>query len=189
MFGRMSIGKRILFILGGALVVMQFFQIDRSNPPSKDPLAGPEQVKAVLERACYDCHSNETRWPWYAYVAPMSWLVGDHVTEGRSELNFSDWRAMSAKDRAEMREEVYEEAAEGNMPPSDYLLLHSDAALSADDLAILRDWSQAKLSDEPKISPAPQMRQAAEQNDVKNADTENGASGSEHGEEADESGH
>ncbi len=185
---RFSLGKRILIVLGVVIVVMQFFQIDRSNPPSKDPLAGPAQVKAVLERACYDCHSNETRWPWYAYVAPMSWLVGDHVTEGRRELNFSEWRAMSAGDRAEMREEIYEEAAEGNMPPSDYLLLHSDAALSAEDLAILREWSAASYGDEPKISPAPQLRQAAEQNESESVNTENGASGSEHEEEG-ESGH
>ncbi len=186
---RFSLGKRILIILGVAIVVMQFFQIDRSNPPATAPLAGPAPVKAVLERACYDCHSNETRWPWYAYVAPMSWLVGDHVTHGRSELNFSEWRNLSAEDRAEMREEIYEEAAEGEMPPSDYLLLHSDAALSAEDLSTLRDWSAASYGDEAKVSPAPQLRQAAEQNESKNANRENGASGSEHEEEAGESGH
>jgi len=97
------------------------------NPPvtREAPWASPE-TRSLAVRACYDCHSNETTWPWYAYVAPASWLVERDVSVGRAHLNFSEW------DRAqEHAEDAAEQLLEGEMPPAIYTLLHGDAVLDA----------------------------------------------------------
>ena len=101
---------------------------------------GPEEVKAILKRSCYDCHSNETEWPWYSHLAPVSWLLADHVEEGREHLSFSDWEPL--KDMAWVRSRIYNMAEAGQMPLESYLLLHSKAKLSEDDLAVLKKWAE-----------------------------------------------
>ena len=73
------------------LLIAQFITVQRTNPPLKEDLAAPPHIKTLLRRACYDCHSNETRWPWYTYIAPVSWLILHDVERGRQELNFSEW--------------------------------------------------------------------------------------------------
>jgi hypothetical protein len=73
------------------LVVIQFIRIDSTNPPVDGDILTSTVVKSVLRRACYDCHSNETAWPWYSLIAPISWLLAWDVREGRDELNFSMW--------------------------------------------------------------------------------------------------
>jgi len=142
--------KKRLKILGGvlaaAVVGIQLWPVDRSNPPVEADLDAPDEVKAILKRACYDCHSNETRWPWYSYVAPISWRVADHVHEGRRELNFSKWGTYPAGRRHKKRQEIWEEVYEGKMPLSDYLWMHGDAFVSDPDKAVLAKWCQA---DEP----------------------------------------
>lgn len=120
-------------------MAMQLVPVDRSNPPVITDLEAPIEVKSLLQRSCYDCHSNQVNWPWYSYVAPVSWLVAHDVSEGRAELNFSEWNQY-AQDR-EMREEIYEEVAEGEMPMKIYLLTHPDAAVSESELAFLRQWA------------------------------------------------
>jgi hypothetical protein len=136
-------------VLGLAIVFagMQFFRPDRTNPPV-DPSqsiqamgAVPPAVDTVLRRSCYDCHSSETRWPWYSAVAPMAWGVADHVSEGRAELNFSGWGAYPAKKRAGLLEKICGEVREGKMPLKQYLWLHRDAALSEADWKSVCDWS------------------------------------------------
>lgn len=124
-----------------AALAIQLVPVDRSNPPVTGELDAPADVKAVLRRACYDCHSHETDWPWYAYVAPLSWRVASHVHEGRRELNFSEWAGYPAGRRAKKREQVWDEVREGSMPLGDYLWLHPDAALSDADRAVLRRWA------------------------------------------------
>ncbi|MBT8208114.1 MAG: heme-binding domain-containing protein [Acidimicrobiia bacterium] len=136
--------RRPLTILFGVLIVgfvaIQFVPVDRSNPPVTMDVAAPAEVRSVLRQSCYDCHSNESNWPWYSYVAPVSWLVAKDVREGREHLNFSTWDLQSASERAEIAEEVYEEAADGEMPLPIYLTMHADARLAPDDLRVLRDW-------------------------------------------------
>lgn len=107
----------------------------RSNPPVlQEPEWDRPSTRALVARACFDCHSNETRWPWYSQVAPMSWLVRRHVEEGRGELNFSEWNR--AKQEAG---EAAEAVSEGEMPLASYLLLHPSARLSTDEQqAIIR---------------------------------------------------
>ncbi|MGK7311036.1 MAG: heme-binding domain-containing protein, partial [Candidatus Longimicrobiales bacterium M2_2A_002] len=97
----------------------------------------------VLEGACYDCHSFQTDWPWYAYVAPAKWLVRDHVAEGRSELNFTAWNRLSLEDRPHKLEEIAEEVEEEHMPLRGYLILHPEARLTDADRELLVEWALA----------------------------------------------
>ena len=123
------------------LVIAQAFRIDTTNPPIQQDVAAPPAVAAVLRRACYDCHSNETVWPWYSQVAPISWLLERDVRQGREELNFSVWNTYEAKKRAKKLQETAEEVAEGEMPPWLYVVAHPDAALSQADVELLRAWA------------------------------------------------
>jgi hypothetical protein len=140
MIKKIGIGLVVLF------VVIQFFRIDKTNPeviPENDFIAitnPPENVANSLKTTCYDCHSNESKYPWYSNVAPVSWWVKDHINEGRDELNFSEWGTFSEKRKAKKIEEVVEEVEEGEMPLPPYLITHSDAKLSETQTKELIDW-------------------------------------------------
>lgn len=124
------------------LVVIQIFRVDSTNPPAEGEMPTSTEVKAVLRRACYDCHSNETAWPWYSQIAPVSWLVAWDVREGRDELNFSTWSRYDAQKRAKKLKESWEQIAEGAMPPWYYLLVHPEARLSAVECVLLHQWTE-----------------------------------------------
>ena len=141
----MTLPRRLLLGAAGLLMAIQFVPIDRENPPVVAEIAAPAEVTAILERSCYDCHSNETRWPWYSRVAPASWLLAHDVEEGRERLNFSTWGRLPAHERAEEMEEIWEEVEEGEMPLWFYLPLHPEARLSADDRDVLERWSKTGI--------------------------------------------
>ena len=122
------------------LAALQLVPVQRSNPPVAFDLPSPPPVKAILTRSCYDCHSHETDWPWYASVAPASWMVAYDVAEARSELNFSTWKSYRPDKRARLLEDVLEEVDEGSMPPWSYRLLHPRARLSDSERETLRRW-------------------------------------------------
>ncbi len=128
-----------------ALIVIQFFPVDRSNPPVQGDIGAPADVQAILRRSCYDCHSNEARWPWYGYVAPASFLVEHDIEEGREHLNFSVWNTYPEKRRLHKLEEILEETEEGAMPPGNYVFMHGDAELSQSDIAAIRAWITPQL--------------------------------------------
>lgn len=109
-------------------IVIQFLPVrPRTNPPvSQEPAWNSPETRALMERACYDCHSNETKWPAYAYVAPVSWLIVGEVNHGRHELNFSQWHSGENEEGAETVEAILE----NEMPPRQYLLLHPEAHLN-----------------------------------------------------------
>jgi hypothetical protein len=132
------------FILVAAVVLVgiQFIPMDQTNPPVLAEVEASANVKRVIERSCYDCHSNETRWPWYSQVAPLSWLITSDVNEGREHLNFSTWGRLSTEDRVEKMEEIGEEVEEWEMPLWFYLPLHPEARLSAKDRDLLLEWSR-----------------------------------------------
>ena len=136
--------KYILFALGAIFFAMQLISVDRSNPPVTSDLDAPVEVKAILKRSCYDCHSNEVNWPWYSYIAPVSWLVAHDVKEGREELNFSEWSKHSGD--LKMKEEIIEEIAEGEMPLPFYLITHPKASVSKQELAVLKQWAGLSTS-------------------------------------------
>lgn len=125
------------------LIVGQFIPVSRTNPPVESDVQAPADVKQILRRACYDCHSNETVWPWYSRVAPASWLVARDVNEGREHLNFSTWGRLSAADRSEAFEHIEHEVAEGAMPLPIYLPAHPEARLTDQDKAALETWARA----------------------------------------------
>lgn len=101
----------------------------------------PAEVMSVLDRACMDCHSNRTDWPWYSNVAPASWFVADHVEHGRRELNFSAWAGYDREHAEHLLADVCQEVKAGKMPLGSYVLLHPEAKLSPSDVRTLCDWS------------------------------------------------
>lgn len=127
--------------LGVVFVGIQFVPVERSNPPVDGDTPAPPEVRAVLRKACYDCHSNETVWPWYSRIAPASWLIAKDVREGRRAMNFSLWNRMRQSRRAELAEHCWEEVAEGAMPPWFYMLPRPNSRLTEADKSALRAWA------------------------------------------------
>jgi hypothetical protein len=133
-------GKWALIVVVGLVIAIQFvpYGRDHVNPGVVvEPAWDSPATRELAVRACYDCHSNETVWPWYSNVAPVSWLVQQHVTEGREELNFSEWR------RSQEGDEAAETILEGSMPLRSYLLTHPSARLNAVELGALVDGLDA----------------------------------------------
>jgi hypothetical protein len=132
-----------LLLVVAAFLAIQLVPVERTNPPVETEVPAPPEVRAVLRRACYDCHSHETRWPWYSRVAPASWLIGHDVREGREELNFSTWNRLASKKQVKAMQESWEEVEEGEMPPWFYLPPHPEARLSPEDREVLRAWARS----------------------------------------------
>jgi hypothetical protein len=127
-----------------ALVAIQLVPVSRTNPPERGPIETPADVRVVLERSCYDCHSNQTAWPWYSRVAPASWLVARDVNRARDELNFSEWAGYSESRRDEKLEDLEEVIDEREMPLPIYLRLHSEARLSDVERGLLISWARGQ---------------------------------------------
>jgi heme-binding protein len=141
-----NVGAIALLGIAGGLLLPQFVRVQRTNPPATGDVSAPPRIEATLRRACYDCHSNETRWPWSSRVAPISWLVVHDVELGRQEINFSEWgeyypatrrRKLQWTDRA-LRQEA--------MPPWAYRMVHPDARLTEEDRAALERWINREIS-------------------------------------------
>ena len=139
----------------GLIAGIQLIRPARTNPPI-DPSRAlvaiapvPTQVEGILQRACYDCHSDLTRWPWYSNVAPVSWLVIDDVNEGRRQVNFSEWLRRDTKNASEYTRERFQaicrQVQTRNMPPSSYLLVHRAARLTWGDIETICQWTKAGL--------------------------------------------
>lgn len=137
----MRIVKLVVLAIIVFLIVAQFFRIDKTNPPVETEINLPSPVKEAITRSCYQCHSNETVWPWYSNVAPASWLVAHDVHKGRRELNFSVWGSYVPARRLKKLHEITKEIADGDMPPVYYVYpMHMDARLSAEDRQAINDW-------------------------------------------------
>jgi hypothetical protein len=139
--------RRVILVLVVLCAAAQFVRPARTNPPV-DPVQTLEAVAQVpatlgpvLRRSCYDCHSNETRWPWYTEVVPMSWGVANHVREGRAAMNFSEWGRYPARKRTALLEKLCDQVREGKMPLPNYLWIHRDARLSENEWKAVCDWS------------------------------------------------
>ncbi|MCA2004353.1 MAG: heme-binding domain-containing protein [Ignavibacterium sp.] len=132
--------KKVLIALVIILVGIQFIPVERTNPPVTQEINAPEQVKSILKKACYDCHSNETNWAWYTKIAPSSFLASKDVKDGREHLNFSEWDKVGNK-VAKVKEEIWEEVRDEKMPPWQYRIMHSEAKLTDEEKNILRNWA------------------------------------------------
>ena len=119
--------RYVLIGFGVLFVAIQFIPVERTNPPVSGLVDAPEDVLTTLRRSCWDCHSNETEWPWYAYVAPMSLRVSQHVWMGREHVNFTEWDGYDAEERDEAYEDIAKVIDRGSMPLRDYLLVHRNA--------------------------------------------------------------
>lgn len=144
---RMGKAKRVAVWIAGALgvafIVIQFIPVAAmENPPERPPWPEPPEVVAIAKRACYDCHSNEVRWPWYSKLAPASWLVARDVIEGRKSLNVSEWPE-DEEERQFERETIRDVIVDGSMPPWFYLPLHPEAKLTEQDIQVIEKWVEA----------------------------------------------
>jgi hypothetical protein len=131
MIKRLSIIIGLLILVSvGCLLLAQLVPYGRrhTNPPvANEPQWDSPQTRELARVACFDCHSNETVWPWYTNVAPFSWLIQRDVDEGRQHLNFSEWKGLTARRLSEIPEVIQE----GSMPPLQYTIIHPDAVLSS----------------------------------------------------------
>ncbi len=151
--------KKVKVALVAALLVfvaLQFTNPARTNPPVVNDLAAtnapPAEITALLRAACYDCHSSETKWPWYARLAPSSWLVVSDVNEGREHLDFSDWPREPER-VAKKLDRINEELDYKEMPPKKYTLLHPEARLTEAQRKAIMDW--ADVAGKKTEAPAP----------------------------------
>lgn len=137
----------VLFVL--AFVGVQVIRPERTNPPVdasrtiKSQMQVPPHISSMLERACRDCHSHETHWPWYSNIAPLSWLLVDDVNAAREDMNLSDWAQYPADEAAEILEDACKQARQRRMPLSNYVLLHPDAKLSDQEIAAFCAWTES----------------------------------------------
>lgn len=140
--------KTIGLLLVAVIILMQLIPSGRPDvvaDNANDLLLNntvSDSISDMLRNSCYDCHSNETVYPWYAYVAPVSWLVSRDVREGRHHLNFSNWESLSDDDKIELLDDMGDEVGEGEMPMIIYPLTHPKAKLSEDDRAAFVGWAE-----------------------------------------------
>ncbi|WPO82114.1 heme-binding domain-containing protein [Chryseobacterium sp. JJR-5R] len=151
--------KKILTVILVAFIIIQFFPIDKKNPaptPGMDFIKiknTPPEVAAIINRSCYDCHSNETRYPWYSNIAPSSWILKNHIDEGRKELNFSTFAVYEPKIQAHKLQECIEMVEKKEMPLESYFIGHQDAKLTDAQRKVLTDYfKREKQETERKMS-------------------------------------
>jgi len=141
--------KRVVFALALLLILIQLLPVDTSNPtvqPANSIYmveAVPENVRVIFDSSCSNCHSNQTRWPWYSHLAPLSWIVAHDVHRGRSLMNFSVWGSYTQKKRDEKLEDICDQLMNGDMPDGKYLLVHRTARLSDEQKESVCRWTQA----------------------------------------------
>jgi hypothetical protein len=138
--------KWAAIVVVAGFVLLQLTNPAHTNPPVVHDLAAssppPPEIATLLHAACYDCHSYETKWPWYSRIAPASWLVTSDVVEGRENFNFSEWPQDPTK-AAKKFERINEMLDYREMPPKKYTLLHADARLTEDQRKAIMDWTAA----------------------------------------------
>lgn len=136
--------KFFLVIIILAFIGIQFVEVEKSNPQVNANIKAPDKVKNILRDACYDCHSNETVWPWYSKVAPVSWILVDHVNEGRRHLNFSDWEKLYDSKKSELKKKIWDEINHDKMPLKMYTYLHSKSKLDIFRKKTIKEWATKK---------------------------------------------
>lgn len=137
-----------LAIVLAALIIIQFFRPEKNF--SKENMGDdivfhlqiPTDVKKKLVNACYDCHSNTTRYPFYSRVAPVSWLMAQHIRKGKWNLNFSEWARYEKKEQLELLDDICEMITEGEMPLKSYVFMHSKARFNEKEIGDVCAWAE-----------------------------------------------
>lgn len=145
--------RKILLILLLVFVIIQFFHPDKNTDNSETADANdisrkfsvPNNVQEILQKSCYDCHSNNTNYPWYAEVQPISWWLNNHIKEGKREINFSEFSNYSIRRQYKKLEEIIEQVKENEMPLSSYTLIHKDAVLTNDQKLLVSNWANKAI--------------------------------------------
>ena len=143
----MSKTKKVLLCLLVVLVVIQFFRPEKNQSNAATPgdifahYQAPDSLKALIKTACYDCHSNNTVYPWYSQVQPVAWWLNDHIKEGKRKFNFSEFAAYPAKRADHKMEELIEMVKENEMPLKSYSLIHTDARLTQEQRVAMTNWA------------------------------------------------
>jgi len=141
-----KVARWVLLVVLVGFIAAQGFRPERSNPrsaPGASLMAkATPAVAAILDRACRDCHSNDTRWPWYTNVSPTSWFVVNHVNHGREHFNYSEWTAIDEDEQDSLLGGMCSLAERGRMPLPSYLLIHRDAKLSPAEVKTLCAWTE-----------------------------------------------
>lgn len=142
--------KIIVLVVFLGLIVIQFFRPDFTNPPVNQAetleatTAMPENVRAILTRSCADCHTHETKYPWYSRIQPSAWFLKDHIDEGRRELNLSIWKTYEPRRQRRKLSEICEQVQARRMPLPSYLWIHRAAQLSGEEIKTLCAWTEAE---------------------------------------------
>ena len=150
--------KIIAILVVLSFIVIQFIRPDFTNPPVNQAetldsaTEVPENVKAILKRSCADCHSNETKYPWYSKIQPSAWFLKDHIDEGRREMNLSVWKTYEPRRQRKKLSEICEQVQSKEMPLPSYLWIHWDSKMSDEDIKTLCAWTEAESAKiiEPK---------------------------------------
>ena len=144
--------KTFLHIIGwtgAVLLLLQLVKVDIPEPPQATPadaIHAPKEITALLERSCNDCHSNTTRWPWYANIAPISLEVRGHVRDGRKWLNFDIWNQYD-EEKKQKRLKGIVKTIDIKMPLPSYIWAHPEAKLSRDERESIKKWAQSQIKE------------------------------------------
>ena len=145
----MKLKKKIGFVLLIGFIAIQFIQPAHNKTDKVLPTdiinttAVPNQVLNLLKNSCYDCHSNNTRYPWYSFVQPGAWWMASHIRKGKGNLNFSDFGTYSNRKQQSKLQAIANSINDNTMPLNSYMVLHKNARLSAENKEILLDWIKA----------------------------------------------
>ena len=155
----MSIFKKIVLILLIVFIAIQFIQPLRNKSFQVLPtdiskaVPVPENVKMILQTACYDCHSNNTNYPWYTYVQPVGWILNNHISNGKKELNFSEFGSYATRRQQSNLKSIADQIKDNEMPLHSYTLMHKSARLSKEEKSIIINWTQIAGDSLDKINP------------------------------------
>jgi len=141
--------KTIFLWTFATILLLQFIKIDMPTPPAataKDEIKVPKEVMALLKKSCYDCHSNNTKYPWYGHIAPISWQVDSNIINGRKWLNFSIWSKYDEKKKQKIYKGIVN-ALRIKMPPAEYLLVHKEARLTPKERDIITNWAKSNIKE------------------------------------------
>ncbi|MEQ1676704.1 MAG: heme-binding domain-containing protein [Chitinophagaceae bacterium] len=143
--------RKVMLVLLAALVVIQFFRPKKNKSDGPQPnyignaFAVPADVKSILAKACNDCHSNNTRYPWYSNFQPVLWWLNNHIQDGKKEINFDEYSNRSLRYQYHKMEETIEMVKEGKMPINSYTWTHKDAKLTTEEKTKITGWAQSVM--------------------------------------------
>jgi hypothetical protein len=155
----MSRIKKILLVLLVVFIAIQFVQPARNTSGQVLPtdisktVSLPENVHTILQTACYDCHSNNTRYPWYNYVQPVAWILTNHIKHGKKDLNFNEFGSYPARRQQSKLKAIADQVRDGEMPLYSYTIIHKKARLTKEEKSVIIQWAQNEMDSLEKINP------------------------------------